>query len=105
MEGCVVLYLKVGFAGNLPSQLQGTYVCCCVSTCIRTILELMTCVECTQVMSLFRLMTSFFILSKQLRHHQFLVHSQTLYEFFAVRVMRAQWCTQVFLKFKLSCTI
>ena len=40
MEGRVVPYLKeVGLASNLPSQLQDTYVRCCIFTCICTILE------------------------------------------------------------------
>ena len=42
---------------------------------------------------------------KQLKCHQFLVHSQTRNNLFAVRVVRVQWLTRVFLKFKLSCTI
>ena len=38
MEGHVVPYLKeVGLAGNLPGQLQGAYVRCCVFTCVRII--------------------------------------------------------------------
>ena len=56
----VVPYLKeAGLAGNLPGQLQGTYIHCCVLTYIRTILESMPRVECTEVMSLFRLVKSF----------------------------------------------
>ena len=91
MEGHVVPYLKeVRLTGNLPGQLQGTYVRCCVFTCIRTILESTPHVECTQVTSLFRLATSNFTLCRQLRRHQVLVHSQACHEFFAVRVVHVQ---------------
>ena len=106
MEGCVVRYLKeVRLAGNLPGQLQGTYVRCCVFTCVRAILESTPRVECTKVMSLFRLATSNVTLRRQLRRHQVIVHSQAHHKFFAVRVVRVQWRTRVFLKFKSSCTI
>ena len=89
MEGRVVPYLKeVGLAGNLLSQLQDTYVCCCVFTYIRTVLESTPRVECTDVTSLLRLVTSFSTVREQLRHHKFLVHSQTRHKFFAVRVVR-----------------
>ena len=91
MEGCVIPYLKeVRHAGNLPGQLQGTYVHCCVFTCVRAILESTQRVECTQVTSLFRLATSNFTLHGQLRCHQVLVHSQARNNFFAVRVVRVQ---------------
>ena len=106
MEGHIVPYLKeVRLAGNLPGQLQGTYVHCCVFTCIRAILESTPRVKCTKVTSLFRLATSNITLCGQLRHHQVIVHSQARHKFFAVHVVRVQWRTQVFLKFKLSCTI
>ena len=85
MEGYIVPYLKeVGLAGNLPGQLQGTYVRWCAFTCICTVFEQTPRVECT---SLFGLMTSFITLREQLRHHQFLVHSQTCHDFFAVRAV------------------
>ena len=91
MEGCVIPYLKeVRLAGNLPAQLQGKYVRCCVFTCVRAILESTPRVECTQVTSLFRLVTSNFILRGQLRCHQVLMHSQACNEFFAVCVVRVQ---------------
>ena len=106
MEGRVIPYLKeVRLAVNLLGQLQGMYVRCCIFTCIRTILQSTPCVECTQVTSLFRLVTSNFTLRGQLRHHQVLVHLQACNEFFAVRVVRVQWRTRVFLKFKSSCTV
>ena len=106
MEGRVIPYLKeVRLAGNLPSQLQVTYVCCCVFTCVHAILELTPHVECTQVTSLFRLTTNNFTLRRQLRSHQILVHLKACHEFFAVHVVRVQWHTRVFLKFKSSCTI
>ena len=96
MEGHVIPYLKeVRLAGNLPGQLQGTYICCCVFPCVRAILESMPRVECTQVMSLFRLATSNFTLRGQLKRHQVLVHLQACHEFFAICVVRVQWCTQV----------
>ena len=109
MEGHVIPYLKEGrLAGNLPGQLQGTYVRtyvrCCLFTCIRAILESTPRVECTQVTSLFRLATSNSTLRGKLRH-QVLVHSQVHHESFVVRVVRVQWRTRVFLKFKLSCTV
>ena len=89
MEGRVIPYLKeVRLAGNLPGQLQSTYIRSCVFICIRAILELTPCVECTQVTSLFRLATSNFTLRGQLRRHQVLVYSQARNEFFAVRVVR-----------------
>ena len=91
MEGHVIPYLKeVRLAGNLPGQLQGTYVRCCVFTCVRAILESTPRVECTQVTSLFRLATSNFTLHGQLRRHQVLVRSQARNECFAVRVVRVQ---------------
>ena len=97
MEGRVIPYLKeIKLAGNLPGQLQGTYVRCCIFTCVRAILESTPRVECTRVTSLFRLATSNFTLRGQLRCHQVLVHSQACHDFFAVRVVRVQWCTQVF---------
>ena len=106
MEGHVVPYLKeVRLAGNLPSQLQGMYVRCCIFTCIRAILKSTPRVECTQVTSLFRLATSNFTLFGQLRRHQVLVHSQAHHEFFVVHIVRVQWCTRVFLKFKLNYTV
>ena len=107
MEGRVIpCYLKeVRLAGNLPSQLQGTYVRCCIFTCVRAILESTPRVECTQVMSLFRLVTSNFTLRGQLRRHQVLVCLQARNKFFAVRVVHVQWRMQVFLKFKSSCTV
>ena len=106
MEGRVIPYLKeVRLAGNLPGQLQGTYVRCCVFTCVRAILESTPRVECTQVTSLFRLVMSNFTLHGQLRRHQVLVHLQARNKFFAVRVVHVQWRTRVFLKFKSSCTI
>ena len=106
MEGHVIPYLKeVRLAGNLPGQLRGTYVRCCVFTCVRAILESTPRVECTQVTSLFRLATSNFTLRGQLRRHQILVHSQARNKFFAVRVVRMQWRIRVFLKFKSSCTV
>ena len=87
MEGHVAPYLKeVGLAGNLPGQFQGTYIRCCVFTCVCTILEQTAPrVGCT---SLFKLAMSFLILHEQLRRHQFLVHSQTCHDIFAVRVVR-----------------
>ena len=106
MEGCVIPYLKeVRLAGNLPGQLQGTYIRCCVFTCIHAILKSMPRVECTQVTSLFRLATSNFTLRRQLRRHQVLVRLQAHNECFVVRVVHVQWRTQVSLKFKSSCTI
>ena len=97
MEGRIIPYLKeVRLAGNLPGQLQGTYVCCCVFAYVCAILESTPCVECTQVTSLFRLATSNFTLHGQLRRHQVLVHSQARHEFFAVCVVRVQWRMQVF---------
>ena len=84
MEGRVIPYLKVRLAGNLPSQLQGTYIRWCVFTCVRAILEWTPCVEYTQVTSLFRLTMSNVTLSGQLRHHQVLMHSQARRKFFAV---------------------
>ena len=97
MEGHVIPYLKeIRLADNLPSQLQGTYVRCCVFTCVRAILESMPRVECTQVTSLFRLATSNFTLRGQLRHHQVLVCSQARNKCFAVCVVRVQWRTRVF---------
>ena len=97
MEGRVIPYLKeVRLAGNLPGQLQGTYVRCCVFTCVRAILESTPLVECTQVTSLFRLVTSNFTLCGQLRRHKVLVHLQARHEFFAVRVVCVKWCTRVF---------
>ena len=105
MEGCIVPYLKeVRLAGNLPGQLQGTYVRCCIFTCVHAILESTPRVKCTQVMSLFRLSTSNFTLPGQLRR-QVLVHLQARHKFFAVRVVRVQWRMRVFLKFKASCTV
>ena len=105
MEGCVIPYLKeVRLAGNIPRQLQGTYVRCCIFTCVRAILELMPRVECTQVMSLFRLATSNFTLRGKLRCHQVPVRSQARNKFFVVCVVRVQWRTRVF-KFKSSCTV
>ena len=84
MEGHVIPYLKeVRLAGNLSDQLQGTYV--------RMLLRIymhpcytrvrMPRVECTQVTSLFRLVTSNFTLRRQLRRHQVLVHSQARHNF------------------------
>ena len=106
MEGRVIPYLKeVRLAGNLPGQLQGTYVCCYVFTCVRAILESTPRVERTQVTSLLRLATSNFTLRGQLKRHQVLVRSQACNECFAVRVVRVQWRTRVFLKFKSSCTV
>ena len=106
MEGCVVPYLKeVRLAGNLPGQLQGTYIRCCIFTCVRAILESTPRVECTKVTSLFRLVTSNVTLRGQLRHHQVIVHLQALHEFFAVRVVCVQWRMRVFLKFKSNCTV
>ena len=106
MEGRVVPYLKeVKLAGNLPGQLQGMYVRCCVFTCIRAILESTLRVECTKVTSLFRLATSNVTLRGQLRHHQVIVHSQARHKFFAIHVVRVQWRTRVFLMFKSSCTV
>ena len=106
MERCVIPYLKeVRLAGNLPGQLQGAYVRCCVFTCIRAILKSTPRVECTQVTSLFKLVTGNFTLCGQLRRHQVLVRSEARNEFFAVRVVCVQWRTRVFLKFKSSCTI
>ena len=106
MEGRVIPYLKeVRLAGDLPGQLQGTYVRCCVFTCVHAILEPTPRVKCTQVTSLFRLATSNFTLRRQLIRHQVLVRSQARNKFFAVRVVRVQWRTQVFLKFKSSCTV
>ena len=96
---------EVRLAGNLPGQLQGTYVRCCVFTCVRAILESTPRVECTKVTSLFRLVTSNVILRGQLRRHQVIVHSQACHKFFAVRVVHVQWRTRVFLKFKSSCTV
>ena len=97
MEERVIPYLKeVRLAGNLPGQLQGMYVRCCVFTCVHAILESMPRVECTQVMSLFRLTTSNFTLRGQLRRHQILVRSQARNKFFTVRVVRVQWRTRVF---------
>ena len=91
MEGRVIPYLKdIRIAGNLPGQLQSMYVHCCVFTCVRAILESMPRVECTQVTSLFRLVTSNFTLRGQLRHHQDLVDSQARHKFFAVCVVRVQ---------------
>ena len=105
MEVHVIPYLKeVRLAGNLPGQLQGTYVRCCVFTCVCAILESTPHVECTQVTSLFRLATGNFTLHGQLRHHQVLMHSQARHEFFAVRV-HVQWRTRLFLKFKSSCIV
>ena len=99
MEGRVIPYLKeVRLAGNLPGQLQGTYVRCCVFTCICAILESTPRVKCTQVMSLFRLATSNFTLRGQLRRHQVLMRLQARNKFFAVRVVRVQWRTRVFFK-------
>ena len=86
MEGRVIPYLKVRLAGNLPSQLQGTYIRCCVFTCVRAILKWTPRVEYTQVTSLFRLAMSNVTLSGQLRH-QVLMHSQARHKFFAVRVV------------------
>ena len=92
MEGRVIPYLKeVRLAGNLPGQLRGMYVRCCIFTCVRAILESTPHVECTQITSLFRLATSNFTLRGQLRH-QVLVHSQARHIFFAVRVVHVQWC-------------
>ena len=106
MEGRVIPYLKeVRLAGNLPGQLQGNYVRCCVFTCIRAILESTPHVDCTQVTSLFRLATSNFTLRRQLRRHQVLVRLQARNKFFAVRVVFVQWHTRVFFKFKSSCTV
>ena len=106
MEGRVVPYLKeVRLVGNLPSQLQGMYIRCCVFTCVHAILESTPRIKCTQVTSLFRLTTSIFILRGQLRCHQVLMHSQTRQKFFAVRVVRVQWRMRVFLKFKSSCVV
>ena len=106
MEGRVIPYLKgVRLVGNLPSQLQGTYIRCCVFTCVRAILELTPRVEYTQITSLFRLATSNFTLRGQLRCHQVLVHAQARNEFLAIRVVRVQWCMRFFKKFKLSCTV
>ena len=103
MEGHVIPYLKeVRPAGNLPGQLQGTYVCCYVFTCVRAILESTPRIECTQVTSLFILAMSNFTLHGKLRHHQVLVHSQAHNKFFAVRVVRVQWHMR---KFKSSCTV
>ena len=97
MEGHVIPYLKeVRLAGNLPGQLQGTYVRCCVFTCVRAILQSMPRVECTQVTNLFRLATSNFTLRGQLRRHQVLVHLQACNKFFAVHVVRMHHCTRVF---------
>ena len=93
MEGRVVPYLKeVRLAGNLPGQLQSTYVCCCVFTCIHAILKSMPRVEGTMVTSLFRLTTSNVTLCGQLRRHQVIVHLQARHEFFAVHVVHVQWC-------------
>ena len=106
MEGCVIPYLKeVRLAGNLPGQLQGMYVRCCVFTCVCAILKSTPHVECTQVMSIFKPMMSKFTLLGQLRRHQVLMHSQACHEVFAVHVVRVQWRMRVFLKFKSSCTI
>ena len=106
MKGRVIPYLKeVRLASNLPGQLQGTYVRCCVFTCVHAILGSTPRVECTQVTSLFRLTTSNFTLHGQLRRLQVLLHSQACHEFFAVRVVRVQWRTRVFLKFKSSCIV
>ena len=106
MEGRIVPYLKeVGLADNLPGQLQGTYVAAYLHASWRTILESTPRVECTQVTSVFRLAMSIFTLRKQLRRHQVLMHSQIRYKFFAACVARVQWHTQVFLKFKSSCTV
>ena len=97
MEGRVIPYLKgIRLAGNLPGQIQGTYIRCCVFTCVRAILELTPRVEYTQVTSLFRLATSNFTLRGQLRRHQVLMHAQAHNEFFAIHVLRVQWCTQFF---------
>ena len=94
MEGRVIPYLKeVRLAGNLPGQLQGMYIHCCVFTCVRAILKSTPRVKCTQVTSLFRLATSNFTLRGQLRRHQVLVRSQARSKFFAVRVVRVQWRT------------
>ena len=49
--------------------------------------------------------TSNFTLRGQLRRHQVLVRLQAHNKFFAVCVARVQWCTQVILKFKSSCTV
>ena len=106
MEGRVVPYLKeVRLAGNLPDQLQSTYVRCCIFTCDLAILESAPRVEYTKVTSLLRLATSNVTLHGQLRCHQVIVHSQARHEFFAVHVVHVQWQTQVFLKFKSSCTV
>ena len=106
MEGRVIPYLEeVRLAGNLPGRLQGTYVHCCAFTCIRVILEWTPRVECTQVTSLFRLVTSNFTLCGQLRCHQVLVHSQARNKLFTVRVVHVQWRMRDFLKFKSSCTV
>ena len=92
MEGRVVPYFKeVRLAGNFPGQLQGTYVCCCVLTCVCAILESTPRVECTQVTSSFRFVTSNVTLRGQLRHHQVFVHSQACHEFITFRVVRVQW--------------
>ena len=80
MEGRVVLYLKeAGLTCNL--FLASYKVRCCVLTCVCNILESTPHVECTQATSVFRLVMSFFTIRKQLRHHQFLVHSQASHNF------------------------
>ena len=47
----------------------------------------------------------FYIIREQLRHHQPLVHTLAHSEHFPVRVVRAVFHIQVFLKFKSSCTV
>ena len=101
------MYLS-GLAGNVASHLQNI----CVHSYVlvhrrKYVLDSTVCVKCTQahVTSSFKLTMSVFTLRKQLRHHQFLVHSLTRNEFFAARVVRVPLRTRVFLKFKLSCTV
>ena len=90
MEGHVLPYLKeVGLVGNIPGQLQGTYVAAYLHG-VHTRLKSMPCVECNQITSLFRCTTSLFTLHEQLRCHQFLMHSLTRHEYFAIRVVRVQ---------------
>ena len=49
--------------------------------------------------------TSVYIVHKQLRHHQPLVYTPARSEYFPVRLVPALFHTQVFLKFKSSCTV
>ena len=106
LEGHVIPYLKeVRLADNLLGQLKGTYVRCCIFTCVRAIPESTPHVGCTQVMSLFRLAMSNFTLRGQLRCHQVVVHSQARNKIFYCSCSACAMAHASFLKFKSSCTI